>query len=175
MFIARAAEVDRSELAGPHGCMLPGPDRPAMIGRVVQRSAALQTTRLRLEPVTTESAHAILAGDFSGWRAADGRPHEDTADGLAMAVRSGHPPGWLITVGGRSRAASLALSSRARPRSRTGSTARLGGEGPATRAAALLLDMVPVRPPYARAASDNAGSLRVLQKSGFKMIRTKTS
>jgi RimJ/RimL family protein N-acetyltransferase len=49
------------------------------------------------------------------------------------------------------------------------------GEGLATRAVALLLDMVSVRPLYAPAATDNAGSLRVLQKSGFKMIRTETS
>jgi len=38
-----------------------------------------------------------------------------------------------------------------------------------------LLDLVPVRPLYARAASDNAESLRVLQKSGFKVIGTETS
>ena len=65
----------------------------------------LRTARLRLEPVTTETARAILAGDLSGLTAAglaaaDGWPHEDTADGLAMAVKAGYPPGWLITAGG---------------------------------------------------------------------------
>jgi len=49
------------------------------------------------------------------------------------------------------------------------------GGGIATRAVALFLDFVPVRPLHARAASDNAGSLRVLQKSGFKIIGTGTS
>ena len=49
------------------------------------------------------------------------------------------------------------------------------GKGIATRAVALLLDLVPTRPLHARAASDNAGSLRVLQKSGFKIIGTETS
>ena len=49
------------------------------------------------------------------------------------------------------------------------------GRGIATRAMALLLDLVPVRPLNARAASDNAGSLRVLQKSGFKVIGSETS
>jgi RimJ/RimL family protein N-acetyltransferase len=49
------------------------------------------------------------------------------------------------------------------------------GEGVATQALALLLDLVPVRPLYARAASDNAGSLRVLQKSGFTIIGAATS
>jgi RimJ/RimL family protein N-acetyltransferase len=39
----------------------------------------------------------------------------------------------------------------------------------------LLLDLVPVRPLHARAASDNAGSLRVLQKAGFTIIGTENS
>ena len=49
------------------------------------------------------------------------------------------------------------------------------GPGIATRALALLLDLVPDRPVYARAASDNAGSLRVLHKSGFTAIGTEIS
>jgi RimJ/RimL family protein N-acetyltransferase len=35
--------------------------------------------------------------------------------------------------------------------------------------------MVSVRPVYARATSDNVGSLRVLQRAGFAIIGTKTS
>src|SRR4051794_4970442 len=46
------------------------------------------------------------------------------------------------------------------------------GQGIATRALEMLLDLVPTRPLYARAASDNAGSLRVLEKAGFKTIGT---
>jgi RimJ/RimL family protein N-acetyltransferase len=49
------------------------------------------------------------------------------------------------------------------------------GRGIASRAVALLLDLVPVRPLHARVASDNAGSLRVLRKSGFKVVGTETS
>ena len=49
------------------------------------------------------------------------------------------------------------------------------GRGIASGALELLLDLVPVRPLYARAASDNAGSLRVLQKSGFKVVGTENS
>jgi RimJ/RimL family protein N-acetyltransferase len=41
------------------------------------------------------------------------------------------------------------------------------GQGIATRALELLLELVPVRPLHARAASDNAASLRVLAKAGF--------
>jgi RimJ/RimL family protein N-acetyltransferase len=49
------------------------------------------------------------------------------------------------------------------------------GKGIATRALALLLDLVTARPLYARAASDNAASLRVLHKCGFKAAGTETS
>ena len=49
------------------------------------------------------------------------------------------------------------------------------GKGIATRALALLLELVTVRPLHARAASDNAGSLRVLQKCGFRVVGTETS
>ncbi len=49
------------------------------------------------------------------------------------------------------------------------------GQGIATRAVAQLLELVPTRPLYARAASDNIGSLRVLHKSGFKPVGTEIS
>ena len=44
------------------------------------------------------------------------------------------------------------------------------GRGVATRAVELLLELVPVRPVMARAASDNAGSLAVLRKVGFRAV-----
>jgi len=46
------------------------------------------------------------------------------------------------------------------------------GQGIATQALCLLLEEITVRPLRARAASDNAGSLRVLQKVGFRPIGT---
>jgi RimJ/RimL family protein N-acetyltransferase len=46
------------------------------------------------------------------------------------------------------------------------------GRGIAGRALAQLLDLVPVRPLWARAASDNAGSLRVLRRAGFEITGT---
>jgi RimJ/RimL family protein N-acetyltransferase len=49
------------------------------------------------------------------------------------------------------------------------------GQGIASQALALLLDTVDVRPLHARAASDNLGSLRVLQKAGFTIIGTETA
>ncbi|MEV6837481.1 GNAT family N-acetyltransferase [Streptomyces sp. NPDC051133] len=42
------------------------------------------------------------------------------------------------------------------------------GRGVATAALRALLTEVPERPLYARAAADNAGSLRVLEKCGFR-------
>ncbi|MFC3455122.1 GNAT family N-acetyltransferase [Amycolatopsis speibonae] len=49
------------------------------------------------------------------------------------------------------------------------------GRGIAGRALALLLDIVEARPLFARAASDNVGSLRVLQKAGFAVIGTEVA
>lgn len=49
------------------------------------------------------------------------------------------------------------------------------GQGIASEALALFLDTVPVRPLYARAAGDNVGSLRVLQKAGFTITGTELS
>ncbi|MFJ8076110.1 GNAT family N-acetyltransferase [Streptomyces sp. NPDC096176] len=41
------------------------------------------------------------------------------------------------------------------------------GRGIATLALRAMLDLVPTRPLHARAAADNAGSIRVLEKCGF--------
>ncbi len=49
------------------------------------------------------------------------------------------------------------------------------GQGIASRALALLLELNPERPIFGRAASDGAGSLRVLQKAGFVVIGSETS
>ena len=49
------------------------------------------------------------------------------------------------------------------------------GQRIASRALARLLAVVPDRPVYARAASDNAASLRVLAKAGFVVVGTETS
>jgi RimJ/RimL family protein N-acetyltransferase len=46
------------------------------------------------------------------------------------------------------------------------------GQGIAGRALVQLLELVTVRPVFGRAASDNRGSLRVLQKAGFRVIGT---
>jgi RimJ/RimL family protein N-acetyltransferase len=49
------------------------------------------------------------------------------------------------------------------------------GQVIASRALDLLLEAVAVRPLFARAASDNAGSLKVLQRAGFAITGTETA
>jgi len=44
------------------------------------------------------------------------------------------------------------------------------GKGIATRALQLFLEQIETRPLFARAAKDNAGSVRVLQKCGFEIV-----
>lgn len=46
------------------------------------------------------------------------------------------------------------------------------GKGLATEALKQMLHLVPDRPIFARAAADNIGSLKVLEKCGFKIIGT---
>jgi RimJ/RimL family protein N-acetyltransferase len=49
------------------------------------------------------------------------------------------------------------------------------GRGIASQALVFFLEVVRTRPLYARAASDNLGSLRVLEKAGFQVIGTEVS
>lgn len=58
------------------------------------------TPRLTLEPVSRVTAQAVLEGDLSSVRAGEGWPHADTLDGLGMAVRGGHDPGWFVILDG---------------------------------------------------------------------------
>jgi RimJ/RimL family protein N-acetyltransferase len=51
----------------------------------------------------------------------------------------------------------------------------LWGRGIASQALTQLLEIVTVRPLYARAASDNTGSLQVLRKAGFQPQKTEIS
>lgn len=49
------------------------------------------------------------------------------------------------------------------------------GQGVASRAVAMLLETVPIRPLHARAASDNHGSLKVLRRAGFSVVGTEVA
>jgi RimJ/RimL family protein N-acetyltransferase len=137
------------------------------------RLAPLQTARLRLEPLTAETARAILAGDLSGLTAADGWPHDDTADGLAGAVKTGYPPGWLVTVGGAvigdigthgpvDEAGSVEIGYGLAAPSRQG----YGSEAVAA-VTEWLLSQPGVLQVRAHTLTSNAPSRRVLEKAGF--------
>jgi RimJ/RimL family protein N-acetyltransferase len=60
----------------------------------------IATERLVLQPISPETAQKVVDGDLSGVPAGDGWPHADTRDGLGMAVKLGHAPGWFVTLDG---------------------------------------------------------------------------
>ena len=139
------------------------------------RLAPLRTARLRLEPVTAETARAILAGDLSGLTAADGWPHEDTADGLAMAADGGLPPTWLITADG----AVIGDCGTHGPVDEDGGVeigyglaAPWRGQGYGSEAVGAITEWLLGRPEVrqirARTLISNAPSRRVLEKAGFQ-------
>jgi ribosomal-protein-alanine N-acetyltransferase len=57
----------------------------------------IATARLVLAPVSDELAAAVVAGDVSALAAGEGWPHDDTLDGLRMALEHGHAAGWFVT------------------------------------------------------------------------------
>jgi len=146
------------------------------------RLAPLQTARLRLEPLTAEMARAIVAGDLArltaaGLAAADGWPHEDTADGLAMAGKGGYPPGWLITAGGAvigDIGTHGPVDEAGRVEIGYGLAAPSRGQGYGSEAVAAvtewLLSQPGVRQVRAHTLTDNAPSRRVLEKAAFAYI-----
>lgn len=147
-----------------------------MPGRVSASFPPLQTSRLRLEPVTAELARAIVAGELSEVTAGRGWPHEDTSDGLAMAIRSGHPPGWLITTAGT---VIGDCGTHGPPDERGcveigyGLAASYRGQGFGSEAVAAittwLLGQPDVRQIRACTSAGNTASRRVLEKAGYRL------
>ena len=146
------------------------------------RLAPLQTARLRLEPLTAETARATVAGDLSwltaaGLAAADGWPHDDTADGLAMAGKAGYPPGWLITADGAvigDCGTHGPVDEAGRVEIGYGLAAPSRGQGYGSEAVAAvtgwLLSQPGVRQVRAHTLTSNAPSRRVLEKAGFTYV-----
>jgi RimJ/RimL family protein N-acetyltransferase len=61
----------------------------------------IATPRLVLVPASRELAEAVVAGDLSVVAHTDGWPHEDTLDGLGLALDPDDPsPVWLVTLDG---------------------------------------------------------------------------
>lgn len=63
--------------------------------------APIPAGRLFLQPITASVAAAILEGDLTGIPAGEGWPHDDTLDGLRLAVGAGFAPGWFVTLDGQ--------------------------------------------------------------------------
>src|SRR5687767_13657857 len=71
---------------------------PGHAGAVVD-AQPIVTSRLLLQPVTSEMALAVVNGQASDIiRPGAGWPHADTADAMEMALLPGAGPGWLITL-----------------------------------------------------------------------------
>lgn len=144
--------------------------------------APIESPRLRLEPVSTELAYAILAGDLSTVTAGRGWPHADTADGLRMALLRGHPPGWLIVLRGETEQADgivIGDCGTHGPADADGTVeigyglaARYRGRGFGTEVVAALtrwlLAQPGIRRVLARTHIGNLPSRRVLEKNGFR-------
>jgi RimJ/RimL family protein N-acetyltransferase len=145
--------------------------------------APLTTVRLRLEPVTAEMARAVLAGDLSvlaaaGLTAAEGWPHEDTADGLGMIVKTGESLSWLVVAGGAvigdcglHGGPGGPVDEAGRVEIGYGLAAPSRGQGYGREVVAAitgwLLAQPEVRQVRACTLTDNMPSRRVLEKAGF--------
>lgn len=130
--------------------------------------------RIRLVPFSADLARAVLAGDLSDLAAADGWPHDDTVDGLAMAVEHDEPPGWMVvldgevigdcgTYGSADGAGIVEIG--------YGLAAPFRGKGYGTEAVAAmtewLLDRPEIRRVRARTLANNPASQRLLERNGF--------
>jgi RimJ/RimL family protein N-acetyltransferase len=145
--------------------------------------APLKTARLRLEPVTAEMARAILAGDMSvlaaaGLTAAEGWPHEDTADGLGMVAKTGESLSWLVVadsavIGDCGLHGGLhgPVDDAGRVEIGYGLAAPSRGQGYGSEVVAAitgwLLAQPGIRQVRACTLTDNMPSRRVLEKAGF--------
>ena len=135
----------------------------------------IETERLILEPVTPDIARAVVAGDFSSLDAAEGWPHDDTTDAMAMMTGSEAGPGWLITTGGSviGDCGAYAWPDRTgEVQIGYGLAAPSRGHGYATEAASamcswLFTDAGATRITAVDVLSDNLPSRRVLEKVGF--------
>jgi RimJ/RimL family protein N-acetyltransferase len=80
-----------------------------------------------------------------------------------------------ILVDGRVAGSIVSFTHRGKPEVGYWLGREFWGRGIATRALSRFLEIVKTRPLYAAAAADNAGSLRVLEKCGFRIVGHETS
>jgi RimJ/RimL family protein N-acetyltransferase len=137
----------------------------------------LHAGRVMLVPIGASLARAFLSKDFSDVSPAQGWPHEDTLDGLRMAVEHGHPPGWMVTLD-RSVIGDCGIHGLADSAGVIeigyGLAAPFRGHGYGTEMvaamAAWLLEQSGVTAISAATMASNAASRRVLEKNGFEFV-----
>lgn len=147
------------------------------------RLERLETARLRLEPISADTARAIVSDDLSGLscdaglRPGEGWPHEGTRRGMAMAIKLGHPPGWLIVADGviiGDCGVHAEVDEAGRVEIGYGLAAPYQGLGYGTEAVRAitewLLRLPEVREVRAETLARNAASRRVLEKTGFRTV-----
>ena len=139
----------------------------------------ITTPRLELEPVSVALAEAVVAGDLSAVRAAEGWPHDGTERGLRNALRNGHTPGWFVVLDGEA-IGDCGLHGDPNADGEVeigfGLAAPFRGQGYGaelvTGLVAWLSAQEGITRIIARTAKDNAGSRRVLERAGLVAVGT---
>jgi RimJ/RimL family protein N-acetyltransferase len=140
----------------------------------------MRTLRLELRPLTVTTGRAVLAGDFCCLETAEGWPHEDTLDGIRMAVGPG-PKSlvWLVTLEG----VVIGDCGTVGPL-RAGGEIEIGyglaaehrGRGYGTEVVAALSGWLRSRPGVNRVVAEvlagNVPSRRALERAGFELERS---
>jgi RimJ/RimL family protein N-acetyltransferase len=145
----------------------------------VIRPESIATPRLTLVPLQLEIARAVLAGDLSAVVHAEGWPHDDTLDALAMVAGVDRWAAWLVvlddvvigecgTVGHIDEAADVEIG--------YGLAAEHRGRGYGTELVRALSQWLLRRPGVGRVVArgvlaDNVPSRRALERAGFALER----
>ena len=136
------------------------------------------TQRLVLEPVSQETAQAVLEGRPDGLRRGDGWPHDDTLDALRMVAEHGSEA-WLILEDG----VVVGDAGTHGPPDEHGDVEIGYGLAASVRGRGLSSEFVPVlaqrllaRPGVKRVVAravlaDNVPSRRALERAGFELER----
>jgi [ribosomal protein S5]-alanine N-acetyltransferase len=146
---------------------------------VIDHFEPLQTSRLRLEPITDEVARSIANGDVTGLAAAEGWPQAGTMNGVALAIEHGHPAGWLVRFSDRvigDCGIHAPVDDAGCVEIGYGLAAAYRGQGFGTEVVAAVSDWLLAQPSVstvrARTLPTNAASRRVLEKAGFTSVGT---
>jgi len=144
----------------------------------------MRTEHLVLVPQTRAAAVALLEGRDCGLPLAAGYPHDDTFDGLRMAVEHGGPDwseqaGWFVTLAQDSRVIGDCgthgwVDDDGRVEIGYGLAAPWRGRGFGTEAVTALVDWVAAQPGVrvveASVEVGNETSRRLLERLGFTLV-----